>query len=185
MLYVPLLQVCRMIVDSGERIIRQQLKWVVSEIGNQDPKRSSFFYLINAGCCGEGRVAAFWILWRKKTKSKMGSIPIHYLWTIPPLPYLFPTISFFIFLCKSHPPALLLTITIFECVAFFPIPNQEQEQESGIVITRTVVNKNAMELYVIEKIWRWQIFNLHQTSRSCATATWLDVQAWQMRVRCK
>ena len=39
MSYVRPRQLGRMIVDSGDRLIRQQLEWLVAEIGNQDPKR--------------------------------------------------------------------------------------------------------------------------------------------------
>ena len=42
-----------MIVNPGEGLVQQKLEFVVSEVGNQDPKMLSFFYLMYAGCCRE------------------------------------------------------------------------------------------------------------------------------------
>ena len=42
-----------MIVNSGDGLIQQQLKWVVAEVGNQDSKGLSLFYMMHAGRSGE------------------------------------------------------------------------------------------------------------------------------------
>ena len=52
MLYVQLYQVGLMILDCGDGLIQEKFQWVVAEVGNQDPKRLSFLYLIYAGRCG-------------------------------------------------------------------------------------------------------------------------------------
>ena len=40
-------QVGRMILNSGAGLIQQQLKWVVAEVGNQDPKGFFLFYFMH------------------------------------------------------------------------------------------------------------------------------------------